>query len=138
MKKTYSLYEASSGMFTGRRLHCDDDGLLAARLPAGTLALEGSFDHMSQRVDLSTGAVVEYHPLAPSADHEWNAAAKSWQLRAAIREDKSRRAVVFSRIHALEASQGRAVREAALGNTAALQRLKEIDAEIAQLRAELE
>jgi hypothetical protein len=57
MIKTYSLYEAATGLFTGKRLHCDDEGRLSARLPAGTLAMEGAFDHRGQRVDLATGAV---------------------------------------------------------------------------------
>jgi hypothetical protein len=138
MIKTFSLYEAATGMFTGKRLQCDDDALLEVRLPPGTLALEGAFDHMSQRVELSTGAVVAYHPLAPSPDHEWNSASKRWQVKAGIRESEGRRAVVFARIHALETSQGRAIREATLGDPAAMKRLKEIDAEIAALRAELQ
>jgi hypothetical protein len=108
------------------------------RLPPGTLAIEGAHDHMSQRVDLSTGKVVPYHPLAPSADHEWNAASKRWQVRKGVRETEGRRAVVFARIHALETSQGRAIREATLGDAGAIKRLKEIDAEIAALRAELQ
>ncbi|MGC2461630.1 MAG: hypothetical protein WA446_11770 [Steroidobacteraceae bacterium] len=62
MTKTYSLYEAATGLFTGKRLHCDDEGLLAVRLPAGTLAMEGAFNHRSQRVDLATGAVLAYRP----------------------------------------------------------------------------
>jgi hypothetical protein len=138
MIKTFSLYEAATGLFTGQRLQCDEDGLVGARLPPGTLAIEGAYDHMSQRVDLSTGKVVAYHPLAPSADHEWNAASKRWQVRKGVRETEGRRAVVFARIHALETSQGRAIREATLGDPAAMKRLKEIDAEIAALRAELQ
>jgi hypothetical protein len=138
MIKTFSLYEASSGLFTGKRLQCDEDGLVEARLPPGTLAIEGAHDHMSQRVDLATGKVVAYHPLAPSADHEWNAASKRWQVSKGARESEGRRAVVFARIHALETSQGRAIREATLGDQTAMKRLKEIDAEIAALRAELQ
>ena len=138
MVKTFSLYEAATGLFTGKRLQCDEDALLQMRLPPGTLAREGGFDHMSQRVDLTTGCVVDYHPLAPSGDHEWNAASKRWQIKPGVRENEGRRAVVFARIHALETSQGRAVREATLGDPAALKRLKEIDAEIASLRAELQ
>jgi len=138
MIKTYSLFEASTGMFTGKRLQCDEDALLSMRLPPGTLTIEGSYDHMSQRVDLSTGDVVAYHPLAPSADHEWNAAAKRWQVKQGVRETEGRRSVVFARIHALETSQGRAIREATLGDPEALKRLKEIDAEISALRAELQ
>jgi hypothetical protein len=138
MIKTFSLYEAATGLFTGKRIQCDDDALLEVRLPPGTLTREGAFDHMSQRVDLSTGSIVAYHPLAPSPDHEWNAATKRWQVRTGVRETEGRRAVVFARIHALETSQGRAVREATLGDATAMKRLKEIDAEIAALRAELQ
>lgn len=138
MIKTFSLYEAATGLFTGKRLQCDDDALLEVRLPPGTLAREGAFDHMSQRVELTTGEIVAYHPLAPSSDHEWNAASKRWQLKSAVRPTEGRRAVVFARIHALETSQGRAVREATLGDATAMKRLKEIDAEIAALRAELQ
>ena len=137
MTKTFSLYEAATGLFTGKRVQCDEDALLEMRLPPGTLTMEGAFDPSSQRVDLSTGKVIAHHPLAPSPDHEWNAAAKRWQLRQSAREAQGRRAVVFARIHALESSQGRAIREATLGDPAALKRLKEIDAEIAALRAEL-
>ncbi|HWW21227.1 MAG TPA: hypothetical protein VNZ06_10510 [Steroidobacteraceae bacterium] len=138
MIKTFSLYEAATGLFTGKRLQCDEDGLVEARLPPGTLAIEGAFDQMSQRVDLATGKIVAYHPLAPSPDHEWNAASKRWQVKKGARESEGRRAVVFARIHALETSQGRAIREATLGDPAAMKRLKEIDAEIAALRAELQ
>lgn len=136
MIKTYSLYEAASGLFTGKRLHCDDEGLLAVRLPAGTLALEGSFDHRTQRMDLTTGAVVAYRPPAPSPDHEWDPAAKRWQVRPST-STEGRTGVIYARIQALEASQGRAVREATLGDAQAMKRLKEIDAEIHKLREEL-
>jgi hypothetical protein len=137
MIKTYSLYEAATGLFTGKRLHCDDEGLLAVRLPAGTLAMEGAFDHRSQRMDLSTGEVVAYRPPAPSGDHEWDGAAKRWQVKAAGRGTDGRTGVIYARIQALEATQGRAVREATLGDAAAMKRLKEIDAEINELRKEL-
>jgi hypothetical protein len=46
-------------------------------------------------------------------------------------------AVIYARIQALEATQGRAIREATLGDAAAMKRLKEIDAEIKELRKEL-
>jgi hypothetical protein len=137
MIKTYSLYEAATGLFTGKRLHCDDDGLLVARLPAGTLAREGAYDHRSERMDLSTGAVVAYRPPAPSPDHEWDSVGKRWQVKAALRGAEGRIAVVYARIQALEATQGRAVREATLGDASAMKRLKEIDAEIIDLRKEL-
>jgi len=136
MIKTYSLYEAATGLFTGKRLHCDDEGLLAVRLPAGTLALEGAFDHRCQRMDLATGEIVGYRPPAPSPDHEWDGAAKRWQVKPAVRGE-GRSTVIYARIQALEATQGRAVREATLGDASAMKRLKEIDAEITDLRKEL-
>jgi hypothetical protein len=137
MVKTFSLYEASTGLFTGRRLQCDEDALLEVRLPPGTLTMEGAFDEMSQRVDLSTGCVVAYFPLAPSSEHQWNAASKRWQVKDLRASADGRRAEIFARIHALETSQGRAIREATLGDPGALQRLREIDAEITALREEL-
>ena len=45
--------------------------------------------------------------------------------------------MIYARIQALEAMQGRAVREATLGDATAMQRLKDIDAEISALRKEL-
>ncbi|MGH8231237.1 MAG: hypothetical protein ACRESY_05385 [Steroidobacteraceae bacterium] len=137
MIKTYSLYEAATGLFTGKRLHCDDEGLLAVRLPVGTLALEGTYDRRTQRMDLATGEVVAYRPPAPSPDHEWDPAAKRWQVRPAAPSPDGRTGVIYARIQALEASQGRAVREATLGDARAMKRLKEIDAEIHKLREEL-
>jgi hypothetical protein len=122
MTKTYSLYEAATGLFTGKRLHCDEEGLLSARLPAGTLAMEGSFDERRQVVDLATGAVVDYHPPLQSK---------------AATGAETRTAVIYARIMSLEASQGRTVREATLGDPIAINRLKDIDAEIRDLRKEL-
>jgi hypothetical protein len=137
MTKTYSLYEAATGLFTGKRLHCDDEGLLAVRLPAGTLAMEGAFDARCQRLDLATGTVVAYRPPAPTGDHEWDSVAKRWQIKAPAGGAEGRTGVIYARIQALEATQGRAVREATLGDAAAMKRLKEIDAEINELRKEL-
>jgi hypothetical protein len=44
--------------------------------------------------------------------------------------------VIYARIQALEAMQDRAIREATLGDATAMKRLKEIDAEIDELRKE--
>jgi hypothetical protein len=136
MTKTYSLYEAATGLFIGKRLHCDDEGLLSARLPAGTLALEGTFDHRCQRLDLVTGVVVRYRSPAPSSNDQLNNAHKLWHVTDAGGVDE-RTAVIYARIQALEATQGRAVREATLGDATAMKRLKDIDAEIKDLREEL-
>ena len=118
MAKTYSLYETATGMFTGQQLHCEEDELLTMRLPVGTMAIEGSFDPSRQRMESLTGTVVQY--ISPQD-----------------RKGLDRYAEVLARIQALEASQGRALREATLGDAAAMKRLQEIDAAIKALREEL-
>jgi hypothetical protein len=119
MTKTYSLYEAATGLFTGKRLHCDEDELLTMKLPIGTMAVEGAFDPATQRLEPKTGTVVAYAP--PEAF-----------------SPEGRRAAVLKQIQELESGQSRAIREATLGDAAALKRLQEIDAAISLLRAELE
>src|ERR1039458_5698320 len=64
-------------------------------------------------------------------------AERRWQVRPA-RGTEGRSAVIYARIQALEATQGRAVREATLGDETAIKRLREIDAEINALRKELD
>ncbi|WP_428421978.1 tail fiber assembly protein [Methylibium sp.] len=51
-------------------------------IPSGLAAREGVYDHLSQRVDLITGAVVDWQPPAP-ADTEfetwaWDAKTRRW------------------------------------------------------------
>jgi hypothetical protein len=135
--KTYSFYDAGTGLFTGKRLHCDDAARAQSQLPSDISLLEGAFDPLSQRVQLTTGAVVDYQPPAPSPDHEWNPTAKRWRLRLPGSGGQERRAAILERIRALEANQGRALREATLGDAMAFRRLKEIDSAIAGLRQQL-
>ncbi len=136
MRKIYSVYEAATGIFTGQLLHCDDEELLSVRLPSGTLAREGKFDRRCQRVELETGAVLAYRAPAPSGDQGWNNAEVRWQLDL-VRSGEDRAAMIRAHIHVLELSQGRAIREATLGDETAIMRLKEIDTEIRNLRKEL-
>lgn len=137
MIKTYSLYDRVTGLFTGKQMRCDDSAMRATQLPEGILAFEGAFDHLSQRVDVATGQVVLYQPPAPSEQHEWNAHTHRWQLGHASGDVQQRQSQVMARIHSLEINQGRALREATLGDAAAFKRLKEIDDAIQVLRREL-
>lgn len=98
--------------------------------------MEGAFDQRCQIVDLATGAVVDYRQPAQSVEHEWNSAEKRLQAKAST-SAKTRTAVIYARIMSLEANQGRTVREATLGDPIAIKRLKDIDAEINDLRKEL-
>lgn len=51
-------------------------------LPEGIGAIEGAYDHLSQRVDIETGEVVDWQPDKPEGDeytdHEWDAGTKRW------------------------------------------------------------
>ena len=153
--RSVSFYDPKTGLFNGTQLLAPDDETVTLNTPSGYLPLDGHFDSLSQMVDIAnpsfietTGAdgqplqtpvysVIEYQPPAPSADYEWNAATKRWQLSAAAQSKVDGNAVARARIAELEISQHRAVREFALGMPGTLDRLTKIDAEIASLRPQL-
>lgn len=138
--REFSFYDPATGLFIGRTFACDEadpvrrQKALEAHTPAGSKAIEGRHDHLSRRVNLETRAVEDYQPPQPSADHEWNPDAKRWQLRADVAERQARRAAALAEIARLEASQARPIREAALGMAGAIERVRAIDARIAELR----
>lgn len=132
-----SFYHKDTGLFKASRFSTSDPALIPLNTPANYIAIEGHFDHLSQRVNLATGAVEDYQPPQPDANHEWNKIAKRWQLNAATARAKEQMAEALQAIANLEASQPRAVREILLGRQAALLRLREIDEEIAELRKKL-
>jgi hypothetical protein len=134
--KTWSFYEQATRLFSGLKFS-GNQSILSANIPAGHKALEGQYDHLSQRVDIETGQVVDYQPPQPSPDHEWDAATKRWRLKADVAERQRRREAALAQIRTLEAAQARPMREAALGIAGAVERLRAIDEQIAQLRVEL-
>ena len=135
----YSFYHAETGRFADMK-YCstsEHPENLRNQVPAGHLPIEGDYDHLAEQVDISTGAVIDYQPPAPDANHEWNSAARRWQLTAAVQAAIDQRARASARIAQLEVSQHRAVRDAALGFAGAIARLQSIDDEIAALRSDL-
>ena len=130
------FYDEATGLFTGRSLSVTDGEHAAAAIkantPPGKVGFEGDVDPLAQRVDVSTGKLVDYQPPQPSADHEWDASTKRWQLTAAAATRKRARAAALQQIAALEQSQHGAVRDALLGR--GTDRLKAIDEQIAELR----
>lgn len=136
MIKHYMLFDKTSGLFLSH-LTADEDQL-GCNTPSGCGAVEGLFDHMSQRVDMETGKVVDYQPPKPSADHEWNGETKRWQITAGAADKINRSNAAHSRIAQLEASQHRHVREHCLGIAGAAERLKAIDDEIFSLQSHLQ
>jgi hypothetical protein len=135
--RTVSFCHADTGLFNGRTLTVTNDDAIALNTPPDHIAVEGRHDHLSKRVDIATGQVIDYEPPAPSEDHEWNTETKRWQLSAAVEAKAQARAAAAARIAELEASQHSVVRDLLLGGLAARPRLQAIADEIAKLNADL-
>jgi hypothetical protein len=140
MMKDWSFYDVASGALVGRTFH-GPLAYLAQNTPPGCAAVEGVHDHLSQRVDLASGAVVDWQPPAPADTefftHAW--VARRW---VALPTPAERRRVdrqrLAERIAAVEAGQARALREAVLQtDPGAVARLQAIEQQIAALRAEM-
>ncbi len=138
MTTTWSFYHSVTGIihtgtFTG------PERALIDNTPAGHVPIEGRYDLENQRVDVDSGAVVDYVPPQPDDDHAWNATSRRWELKpeviAAAAADEQAR----SQIAQLEASQLRPLRELALDPTSktARDKLAAIDTQIAEQRLAL-
>ena len=136
--KVWSFFDPATGHFTGQTYAGDDEGL-DLNLPSGLDALPGVFDHLAQRIE--DGAVVEYQPPQPSAEHEWNPATRRWQLTAAAQASADQDAAARAAIQAAEAGSDRAIREALLlllpQDAPERQRLQAVDDAIAAQRPKL-
>jgi hypothetical protein len=64
---TWSLYDASTGVFLGQTCSMPD-GEALADLPDGVSAIPGDHDHTRTKVDIASGDVVEYTPPAAPID----------------------------------------------------------------------
>lgn len=74
---TYSTYNLQDGIFDGDTIICSERHL-EMNIPEGYSCRVGVFDHLSQKIDLETGEVVDYIPPQPSENHQWNAEKKRW------------------------------------------------------------
>lgn len=70
--KTITLYELATGNL-GKVLVLPDDKAVGRNVPDGYDYVIGRFDRLSQKIDLVSGAVVDYQPDQPDSDHEWRA-----------------------------------------------------------------
>lgn len=116
--RTYSIYDATTGLFTGRRVHCEPEHL-DSNVREGTLAIEGEYDPRSQKFDLVEKRVIAYSPDVVML------------TTAQIHREAARN------IHSLEMKSHRIIREHILGDPTAMQRLHELDAQIAEQRTRL-
>jgi len=125
MIRTFCFYDESTGLFTGNTFSAasvDVDRIVAKNTPPGMRAIEGRYDHRSQRVDLATGTVID-DPELSRMHHERD-------------ERRKRRDVARAKIADLERRQLRAQRELLLNpdNAEARARIQAIEEQISELR----
>lgn len=134
--KTWSLYDETTGAFLGRGIIGPDEAHLQRNLEAGVAAMEGEHDHLSKRVDLATGTVVEWQPDSPGPDYTWDATTLRWVVAPDVAAKDAARQATMATINSLEATSLRAIREAliSLGVTG---RIVDTDAKISALRGNL-
>jgi hypothetical protein len=136
--RVVSFYHKVTGLFHARHLMSSDAKAIVLNTPRDHIAMDGDhFDRLSQRVDINTGKVVDQLPAQPSADHEWNATDRRWQLKPEVVAKEETRRHALLRIKQLEMMGLRSLRELALGEAKAVDRLKALDTEIATLRESL-
>ena len=123
--KTWSFYDERTGLFTGR-LFSGADRHLRANTRAGSVAIEGRHDKLTQRVDVDTGEILVYECPRDEIDAE---------------QRRLRVAAANLAIEALERNaQPRAVREALLAllpDGPEKSALKAIDDQISTKRVDL-
>lgn len=127
-------------LVTGRIL-CNltlPQGQLAANVPIGYGTVPGHADGARRRVNPETLEVEAWQPPQPDAAHVWNTDLERWELPASVLSRRSEHGGVMRQIAALESRQPRALRELALGQPGALERLQDIDDQIAELRKALQ
>ena len=137
--RVMSFYHKVSGLFHARHLMSSDAKSIALNTPDDHIAIDGDhYDRLSQRIDIQTGKVIDLVPEQPSADHEWNATDRRWQIKPEVTAREESRRHAIQRITQLEMSGVRSLRELALGEAKAADRLRALDAEIAALRKSLD
>ena len=132
--RTWSFYHPQSGEFLNSRYRSNIDDHLKINTPDGYVAIEGEFDHLSQRVDVANGTVIDWQPPRPTDEHEWNGETKRWQLNSSTLATQRAKEQARSRIQQLDSKSTRALRELALGINGAHERLRAIEDELQALR----
>jgi hypothetical protein len=137
--RVVSFYHKDTGLFHPRHLMTSDAKSIALNTPPDHIAIDGDhYDRLSQRIDVKTGKLVDLLPEQPSADHEWNATDRRWQRKPEVVARQEARRHAMLRIAQLEMSGVRSLRELALGEARAADRLRALEAEIAELRKALD
>lgn len=141
--KIFHFYHEETGLFhdgsIGINVAEGHEDIARRNAPPGHKAIEGMFDRLSQRVDVTSGAVVEYQPPQPSVDHVWDAAHKRWLLSDVAAQRNVAREAAQAQILELERQSVSPMRALLLNPQDAEARpiLAAIDAQINALRGQL-
>lgn len=135
----WHFYDEASGLFTTATFSSQNVKMLPANTPKGCKAIEGRFDHLSQRVDIETGEVVDYRPAAPSDDYEWNGEVRRWVLSPSAHAETVKDIAAREAITDAEVGSLRALRELLLdpSNAAARAKLQSVNDQIAARRSDI-
>lgn len=133
--KSFSFYHKDTRLFDGRHYMTSVEQHVALYTPPDHVAIAGHHDHLSKRVDISTGEVVDHQPSQPTENHVWDDVTKRWVIEPGYKVKLAAHRDALAKIEMLEASQPRYIREHTLGtNPKALERLHAIEDEIVELR----
>ena len=132
-----AFYREDTGLATGQTYQ-GPVGDLEVNTPVGVVPMKRQGrPHLKK---LKDGELIDYQPPAPepAADYQWNTESTEWELTAVAHQIKIDDAVARATIDGLEHQQARALREFALGDKTAVDRLKAIDDSIADKRNKLQ
>lgn len=134
MKKTYSFYNSTTGLFTGGYFIGDEEAV-QLNIPGQLQIIEGRYDALSQMV--VNGQVIDYQPPSPGDNYVWDTLAKRWVLSAAAQQAADADVAARAQLTAIDLASIRALREAAIGNADAVATLQSLDAMAVPLRADV-
>lgn len=148
--KSYSFYSIATGLFTGV-IRNTNRQMESLQVPPDCAIREGTYDHLSQQVDLSNDRVVDYQPPAPDSDHKWihddpltGDRVRRWVLTEEAAERREKKSTASARMAVLASKHERASREFLLGivpttedRAAGAMTLQEIEDEMAALRLDV-
>lgn len=130
---TWSFYDPNTGAFVDGSIGCSQRNI-ALNTPPGLVAIEGRFDHLSQRID--NGKVVDYQPPQPSPDHEWRERVVNgrprWVKKADVLAREAKDRVAREALRELDARSLRLLRERSTDPQIAA-----IEAEAAEIRKDV-
>lgn len=92
---TWHFYDQATGLFSGASFSGSEAELAQqlAHRGAGVGAHAGAVDHLSQKIDLATGAIIDHKPDPPWDGTDltlyvwwWDASARRWKLRPRLKK----------------------------------------------------